>query len=45
MLFNLASARNLEAIDAQVLPYQIAFLKADQVAMEREVIYKQAKSN
>jgi DNA-binding winged helix-turn-helix (wHTH) protein/tetratricopeptide (TPR) repeat protein len=40
----LASARNLEASDALVLPYDIAFLKGDQVGMEREAAVEQAKS-
>jgi hypothetical protein len=40
----LASARNLEASDALVLPYDIAFLKGDQVGMEREAAQEQAKS-
>ena len=39
----LASARNLEASDALVLPYDIAFLKGDQVGMEREAAQEQAK--
>jgi eukaryotic-like serine/threonine-protein kinase len=39
-----ASARNLEASDALVLPYDIAFLKGDQVGMEREAAQEQAKS-
>ncbi len=40
----LASARKLEASDALVLPYDIAFLKGDQAAMEREAAQEQAKS-
>jgi DNA-binding winged helix-turn-helix (wHTH) protein len=40
----LASARKLEATDALVLPYDIAFLKGDQAGMEREAAGTQAKS-
>jgi eukaryotic-like serine/threonine-protein kinase len=40
----LASARKLEASDSLVLPYDIAFLKGDQVGMEREAAQEQAKS-
>jgi DNA-binding winged helix-turn-helix (wHTH) protein len=40
----LASARKLEATDALVLPYDIAFLKGDQAGMEREAARTQAKS-
>jgi DNA-binding winged helix-turn-helix (wHTH) protein len=40
----LASARKLEASDALVLPYDIAFLKGDRAAMEREAVQEQAKS-
>ena len=43
-ILQLASARNLEASDALVLPYDIAFLKGDQVGMEREARQEQAKS-
>ena len=40
----LASARKLEASDALILPYDIAFLKDDQAGMEREAARTQAKS-
>ena len=43
-ILKMASARNLEASDAMVLPYEIAFLKADQAGMEREAEQEKAKN-
>ncbi len=43
-ILQLASARKLEASDALVLPYDIAFLKGDQAGMQREAAREQAKS-
>jgi eukaryotic-like serine/threonine-protein kinase len=40
----LASSRKLEAGDALLLPYDIAFLKGDQAGMKREAMQAQAKS-
>jgi eukaryotic-like serine/threonine-protein kinase len=43
-ILKMASARNLEATDASVLPYQIAFLRSDQAGMKREAEEEKAKS-
>ena len=44
-ILQLAAARKLEASDALVLPYEIAFLKSDQAGMDREAALEQAKSD
>ena len=37
-ILQLAAARKLEASDALVLPYEIAFLKSDQAGMDRRLL-------